>query len=226
MFKKVAYSLAIILVCYLAQPMMPQASATVWSDAYGSACQIRGAAGFVVGEGSKDYFIMTAGHVVREDDSVHKKIWGYFHSSGKRSPVFWPTHIWSINKTNIDTGLYDDLAILSISKEWFIRNRVRAPHVLRLLDRRARVVVNTPFITFGAPGQWLTGYSGQVFNAEHRNFFIVNPTPLVGRSGSAIVNYDSNVIGIVLNTNGACISSNRIYDLLGVAKLGNSKWAK
>ena len=67
MFRKTVFGIVLALSCYaMAQPSV--ARATAWGLAYNSAAEVRGSGGFVVSENETHYFIMTAGHVVVDND--------------------------------------------------------------------------------------------------------------------------------------------------------------
>lgn len=214
MFRKVMFSIVMALCC-LCSFAASRASADAWSDTYNASCMIRGATGFVVAQDRDNFYILTAGHVVYDDQNhaVADKIWGCWFFNGRQSAYFWPKLLFYVHQRDDANGIYDDLAVLSIQRSWFKDNSVQLPAVLQLAPRGYVPRVGTTFVTFGHPGSWLTGYSGTV-SQVWRNRFIIDPAPLRGRSGSAIVSTNSRVLGLVLITDGTCISSERIYELL------------
>ena len=223
MFRKTVFGIVLALSCYaMAQPSVAQAKA--WGLAYNSAAEVRGSGGFVVSENETHYFIMTAGHVVVDDKKeVYKDrdLWVRFYSAGTISIPAYPTLIWHIYDTGPDKGYYNDLALLKLDKEWFVRTKTPKPQIIHLLDRKIKPKTATPFITFGSPGPWLSAYSGLV-RSVHPNHIMIYPVPKRGRSGSAVVDYEGNVLGVVLRTDGLCVSSTHIYELLDAAKIKNT----
>lgn len=206
--------IAALLFCTMAVGPASPASGNVWQLSYGSSVEVQGASGFVISQDASHIFIATAAHVIRDKNTKrpYNQIWARFYWNGGRSQLCYPTVVYYIYDSDFKTK-FDDFAIIKVPKTWFARNRARVPRPLNLLSSKSSVIRGTSFVTFGSPGQWLTGYSGKVVNTWS-NRFTIQPSPKPGRSGSAVVDFKGNVLGIILQKNGTCLSASRMRWLL------------
>lgn len=164
--------------------------------------------GVVVKETEDKYYILTAGHLVSNQGKPVDDLAVYFFHAGFDSrPI--PA---KIEYGKLDTNKWLDFAIISIDKEIFYE----APKVLQLGKDKPLYKMGMTIETFGLPhGQWPTGQRGHIFNHNIKDgFFIYRPSPETGRSGSAIINKDNIILGIVVFTSGQCMAHDHLYSYI------------
>ena len=148
--------------------------------------------GVVFAEDKTDIWILTAAHVLLDDDThkLVKKYYVRFFSNGHRSHYMKATPLW--HKFRYETTT--DIAIILVKKTAF-RN-YPLPKPIKIAPKNTVVKKGQAFKCVGCPDGWAEGFKGHVF-AVWNDKFKFSPDPRKGRSGAGIFT-DEGLVGIVI----------------------------
>ncbi len=174
--------------------------------------------GVIYREDEKNFWILTAGHVVSKKDI--EKIEVAFFTKGFRTTRFKVKRIW----VNYTSQAPNDLAVLALEKASL--SRWHMPKLVPVAPRTRQLKKFQTILTTGCPqGGWPTTFMGHIKNVSDTTFDLV-PCPHKGRSGSAVFDEDGKeIIGIVIwwrdrngSKFGTAVSIEGIYRYTGWGK--------
>ena len=174
--------------------------------------KVNNASGVVIGQDKTSYYILTAGHVVldEEDEQQFEEQTIRLQNSGFTVAVTGSDILASVDEWGDQLNNYLDLAVLKMPRWGKLGLKVMS---LAKSDWHNKNEKRVPIYTIGAPkGSWLTTVKA---NARiHNGWIDVDPDLIPGRSGSAVTNMKGELIGIVSRSDGACVGVDTIRNWL------------
>lgn len=178
--------------------------------------------GVVVSEDDTKYYILTNGHVIRDQKSTLVE----FFYNGYKSASTQANVVWS----RFQSGTTIDAALLSVDKNVFGKLH---PKVIPIADKHISLSEGAYIYSAGCPnGRWSQAWEGRVIRTSE-NITYINAPPVEGQSGSAILsnikddqgNINTRVVGLLTwrmgqqIEYGGCVSLSRLHEIMtGVPK--------
>ena len=152
-----------------------------------------GGSGCVIGEDYTKVFILTAGHLIKRKDNTG---WVYFTHGGR-----WRGKMaFKVEKTT-RTKLID-IAVISVKKTEFTRTGVKIPAPLEIAN--TPIGMNKTIISAGHPDAgWQTLFIGRTLSYKKGNMIAFRPVIKKGRSGSPLINKNTEIVGVVVQMTSA-----------------------
>jgi len=180
--------------------------------------------GTVCHETEDKYFIITAGHVARR---LGCSIYAKFYHSGFESHQM-PCRVSYV--VNNERSPKYDWAILELDKNIYLKKPYPKPSVIPLAKEEP--IQGMVLTSVGcARGCWPTGWIGHLKKMTRNQdgkvvLIYCIPTPIKGRSGSAIMDREcTKIYGVITKLTGICTSSAHIQRSIDIDKVFNMIWA-
>jgi len=163
-----------------------QATCAIYSVGVGSGT------GVVFAEDKTDLWIVTAAHVILDEDKhkLVKKYYVRFYINGRKSHLMRAKPLWHKFKYETTTAI----AFLKVKKSDF--KRYPLPKPIKIAPKNTGIKKGQVIRSAGAPDDRSTAFQGHIFEVWQDKYKFV-PSPRKGRSGSGLFT-DKGLIGIVI----------------------------
>jgi len=153
----------------------------------------------------KDYiYILSAGHCAAHTKTVKVQLYTNPEPSNwVESDVLFATYI--IMTT-------EDISVIRSEKSKF--GKYPIPKPVSIAEKFSHIKPNDEIFSCGcSDGNWPTLFRGYIQTIDNKEINVY-PNIRQGRSGSGLFNSDGKLIGIVVMTEGECVSLDYIYELI------------